>query len=668
MAKKKAKNAANQAALDRLYELKEKSANTKYVHTVSRAINSLAACTSAVETRKAAVELKYVGPHIAKVMCPHEAPTARTISRGSSAGSNNSSPSSKKKRAVRPLPTVSAGGADVKVASLSAKQVAHDKAVEEATALKLPSGPWKVILMLDGREHNAERVQAKLQMSGIPCEQRHLPIGDMAWLARCGDTEIMLGTIVERKAVDDLASSLFGTRYLEQRLRLQHCGLPQLLLLVEGDTSTVHNCPGDTLETAMMETRVQLNFQVIQTRHLDDTVRFLKNIHRRVLQRAFPSAFGDDLPTSLPSFASPNRKRRRKNKVSLVDITFDSPPVPPLGTNRFVTYTELKTKVERDREAGTRTVGAIHAAMLKQIPTLSLKKVQAIQQAYPTPKALYGTYVGLPPEDGKSLVQDFCTNTERERTCRVGPKSAAEVYYTYTEVLDEGGDKDGSGNAAAASAGLSQDSSIAAEEGVARMPDKESCSPPAHQGFSSSPVWSSPESDSKPAASVDISSPPRKMAAVFKSSPTSPADEMTLALERRRAQYQDSQKKPAAANKNADDGFVDLTQGYESDAEDNDKNVGFSQSSDVGFSSSQSSFGNSPPQARVASSVAAAAPASSQGSTSADDDEEPLYVRLQRLHQARQVVESRKRRGESSENQPKKKSSAAKQAEVIEIE
>ena len=200
MAKKQAKNAANQAALDRLYELKEKSANTKYVHTVSRAITSLATCAEAITTRKAAVELKYVGPHIAKVIVPQEAPT-RTVSRGSSVEDNDTSPSMPPTKKKRKLPTVPASqaGAAEKVASLSAKQVAYDKAVEQANALKLPSGPWKVILLLDGRERPAEHTQAKLHMSGIPCEQRHLPIGDMAWLAQCGETEIMLGTIVETK-------------------------------------------------------------------------------------------------------------------------------------------------------------------------------------------------------------------------------------------------------------------------------------------------------------------------------------------------------------------------------------------------------------------------------------------------------------------------------------
>ena len=673
MAKKKAKNAANQAALDRLYEVKDKSANTKYVHSVARAINSLAACPHAIESRKQAVELRYIGPNIAKVICPHDATATMQVSRGSSAGTNSSAEASSSvtSRKARPLPVVSSSsdGVDMKASSLSAKQVAYDKAVQASTSLKLTSGPWKVILIVDGREQRAEHVQAKLQMSGIPCEQRNLPIGDMAWMARSGDTEIMLGTIVERKEVNDLASSLFGTRYLEQRLRLQHCGLPQVLLLVEGDTSTVSNCRGDTLETCMMETRVQLNFQVITTRHLDDTVRFLKNVHRRILQRSFPSAFGDAVPTSLPSFTSPNanRPRRKKKKVSLVDIVFDAPPVPPLGRGRFVTYAELKAKVERDREAGTRTVGAIHAAMLKQIPTLSLRKVQAIQQAYPTPLALYETYVGLEPEDGKTLVQDFTTNTGAERNCRVGPKSAAEVYYTYTASISVvEGKEPGSSSAPVVDNNVARMPSQAVAA-AATTPDDDS-SFAAFGDFSASPVWS-PESDSKLLAR-EPSSPPRKVTSVLQDSPTSPMDEMELALQRRRMQYQDSQKKVLAAGKivpSEDDDFVDLTQGYESDAENN-----------VGSWSSQRSLqaeeGGSPawhasPTVAANTKSAAGLPCSSQGSSSVDD-EEPLYVRVQRLHEARQATQSRKRRGETSRD---KQASANKKpaihaTEVIEIE
>ena len=44
-------------------------------------------------------------------------------------------------------------------------------------------------------------------------------------------------------------------------------------------------------------------------------------------------------------------------------MVFDGPPVPPLNSKRFMTYRELKAKVEMDREAGTRTMGAVYMAM-----------------------------------------------------------------------------------------------------------------------------------------------------------------------------------------------------------------------------------------------------------------------------------------------------------------
>lgn len=110
MPKRRAANPANQAALERLEQLKERAQNTKYQHTVAKAITSLATCPTAIENRKQAIELKYVGPAIAKVIVPHEAPT-RSVSRGSSAASTGSgSPSSTTARAAapkraRPLPT-----------------------------------------------------------------------------------------------------------------------------------------------------------------------------------------------------------------------------------------------------------------------------------------------------------------------------------------------------------------------------------------------------------------------------------------------------------------------------------------------------------------------------------------------------------------------------------
>ena len=465
---KKAKHEGNQQALDRLKDKYDKVTTTStttasksnYGHSLNRAIKSLRECTTQVSTIEDALALKYVGPAIAKLMVPNDTTTTttKTTTTSTTAPIQRSSPIAER----HPLLTAATAAA-AKVTSKrtelaqirnnnnnnnnnklpptakhenvkSIKQINHEAAVAAAQSLSLPSKDWKVTLLLDGREHRAEQVQAKLQMSGVPCEQRHLPIGDMAWIATSGTVEVMLGTIVERKEVGDFVSSLFGTRYLEQRLRLQHCGVPQVMLLVEGDVNSVNNCPADTLRMAMMETRVQLDFQVHQTKHLEDTVRFLKLIHRRILQRAFPNAFGHTVATSLPSFNSQQYQRRKKKKVSLVDMVFDSPPVPPLGQTRFVTYDELKTKVLLDREQGTRTLKAIYCGMLKQIPSLSHKKVVAIAKAYPTPTSLIQAYQGLSVEEGESLLADLdIPGDALERLSRVGPKSSLEVYHVFTQ-------------------------------------------------------------------------------------------------------------------------------------------------------------------------------------------------------------------------------------------
>ena len=290
-----------------------------------------------------------------------------------------------------------------------------------------------------------------------------LPIGDMAWIAQgyAGTNtnnpkklkaELLLGTIVERKTIEDLKASLFGTRYAEQRLRLKETGCPQVLFLIEGDMNKdLFRCPSDTLHSAVWETRLHCDFSIVHTAHMDDTVKNLKRMHRRILQRTFPAAFSNE---ALPTFAEadargvrrqdasaaldPSRRRRRRVQ-SLIEMTFDIDPVPPFGLKRFLTYAEIKAKVEWDREQGTRTVGNIHRAMLKQVTTCSAKKCNAIANVYPTPSHLlqaYGETSNL--AEKKSLVADIVTSdaSKSARDLKVGPRSSAEVFVAYG--LEEG--------------------------------------------------------------------------------------------------------------------------------------------------------------------------------------------------------------------------------------
>lgn len=466
----KAKCEANQQALDRLMARRVKHGNSKFAFTIKRAIESVQKEKEPILTNQQALALKYVGPQMANIICPPTPPKRVQISNRDTV--IKSKDENVKKRRSPPPPPPASCQMPIDSTPASAKEVAYCSARERSLDWKKLDYPlrWRVVLVIDGREQKKDHIQAKCQMSGIPTEERHLPIGDMTWIAQgfadassCTTkisslhmnkrqdhrdkrpkVELVLGTIIERKSVEDLKASLFGTRYLEQRLRLQHSGNSQIILLVEGDVKDLYNCSADTLHSAMWETRVNLGFSIIQTKHMEDTVVTLKRMHRRILQRTFPHAFRDE---SLPLFseadasgvarkASSNvtqsAKRRRRRIQSLVEMTFDTDPVPPIGMQRFVTYQELKAKVEWDREAGTRTVGSIHLAMLKQVPTFSSKKCQAVASVFPTTNQLmqgYSKAVG----DRSKLAEEISTSDPNAsaRETKVGPRSSKELYVSY---------------------------------------------------------------------------------------------------------------------------------------------------------------------------------------------------------------------------------------------
>lgn len=506
----KAKCAENQEALDKLVAKRATlRPNENFGYTVKRAMESLQKSKEPVLTYKDALKLQGVGPTLANMMYPDLAdadgndtsqasrPRKRkaaakkkdTVLDAAGAAYGVEAPFSPNTQAVaaastdsvvatkRRRPVAAAahttGDASQMIRSLAtekptAKEVAYQMAVTAAENYIGQSLTWRALLLVDGRERKSEHIQAKCQMSGIPCEERHLPIGDMAWLAQGTDpvtkkvvSELMLGTIIERKSVEDLKSSLFGTRYWEQRLRLQHSGIPQVLFLIEGDLNKdLYACPAETLRTAVMETRLHLGFQIVQTAHMDGTVVALKRMHRRILQRSFPYAFGLE---ALPTFAEvgvagtaarrrdsvPDQERRRHRRQrlsSLMEMKFDCEPVPPLGTSRFITYQELKAKVERDREAGTKTIGSIHAAMLKQVSTISSKKVRSLSRAYPTTSHMLQAFANEPDSAARQgMVTDLETQEPGQVTARasqMGPRSATELYVAYASRQHDGESED----------------------------------------------------------------------------------------------------------------------------------------------------------------------------------------------------------------------------------
>lgn len=254
------KHPSNLEAWSRLKEKYEAASSENYERTLSKAIKSLVASKTAVNSFQEAMALNGVGKHCAHIMCPlKDGGCATVVTRPSG------KPKKKTSAEERKVPaTFAASGATKKqsffggngpspkeIKYLRAKHNAIDKWSHPISASRNSVAEglvWKVLLVVDVREPKHEHIVSKCSMSGIPAESRHLPIGDMLWIAQglrkhrvCGDNaltveaELLLGTIIERKTTDDLVSSLFGTRYMEQRLRLKHSGQPQVLFLIEGD-------------------------------------------------------------------------------------------------------------------------------------------------------------------------------------------------------------------------------------------------------------------------------------------------------------------------------------------------------------------------------------------------------------------------------------------------
>ncbi|KAJ7533191.1 hypothetical protein O6H91_13G036900 [Diphasiastrum complanatum] len=141
---------------------------------------------------------------------------------------------------------------------------------------------YDVILLLDDREHFtkankglnykpnfANRLRSQYQ---VEVEIRHLPIGDATWIARdkFHETEYVLDFIVERKAVDDLWTSIKDTRYKQQKLRLMRCGLKRLIYLVEGDPNLCE--AAESIKTATLTTEILEGFDVQRTRDVYETI------------------------------------------------------------------------------------------------------------------------------------------------------------------------------------------------------------------------------------------------------------------------------------------------------------------------------------------------------------------------------------------------------------
>uniref|UniRef100_A0A182QZJ7 Crossover junction endonuclease MUS81 n=1 Tax=Anopheles farauti TaxID=69004 RepID=A0A182QZJ7_9DIPT len=240
----------------------------------------------------------------------------------------------------------------------------------------------KAILLVDTCEtigkskSGLDRTLQELAQYSVEHEVRRLSVGDFAWIVKDdAGREFLLPYVVERKRLDDLASSIKDGRFHEQKFRLKQCGLPNVIYLIEhlGKNRQV-GVPEATLTQAALNTYVQ-----------GFTVKYTENHHHTVMYLSVMTNF---LNSSL------------KNKLFL-DVTH-RPATDDSTQFRFANQTvplfSFDYFYKQSSKTRDCTVRDIFMKQLLQIKLLTIEKVNAIVDKYPTPQCLYRAYERCPSE------------------------------------------------------------------------------------------------------------------------------------------------------------------------------------------------------------------------------------------------------------------------------
>jgi len=275
---------------------------------------------------------------------------------------------------------------------------------------------WEIVLLLDSREQRTRVDRSyfhdRILERNVPCEIRSLPLGDMMWILRRKlrrqkgrpsslataaiheEDEIVLHFIVERKRMDDLAASFIDGRYKEQKFRLQHCGLRNIVYLVEGEISHQDRMSSKQLESAIVETEIHEGFRTYRTKHAGETVEFLCHLHHQIVAMTLPGARSQQ------------------------------PEIPPC-----ISHMALKEFRQRSSKSSRcSTARDVFGRILRQLPRCGGPQANAILQRYPTLAHLVKAYQDAESEsDAISLLE----NIRPSGRSRLGPSLSRMAYFLF---------------------------------------------------------------------------------------------------------------------------------------------------------------------------------------------------------------------------------------------
>ncbi|CUS09478.1 unnamed protein product [Tuber aestivum] len=291
------------------------------------------------------------------------------------------------------------------------------------------AGSFTVHLLLDNREvrtkNDRDYIQDNLKDCGINPITRPLQVGDAMWIAceKGGrNREIVLDHIVERKRLDDLVSSIKDGRFHEQKFRLAKSGLKHVTYIIEDFTlKEADRTMQDAMDTAISSTQVVNGFFVKRTGKLDDTIRYLVRMTKK-LAKEYETKDLNLIPDNLLDSSTYQALRKHLS---------DKFPEKQFNIN----YSIFSTLVSKSASLNLRDV---YLKMLMCVRGISLEKALQIQRAYPTPIELVEAYERCASEDEmkEMIMKQFASALGRKK---VGPAISAKVAEVWTGVGAQGG-------------------------------------------------------------------------------------------------------------------------------------------------------------------------------------------------------------------------------------
>ena len=210
---------------------------------------------------------------------------------------------------------------------------------------------YELVMLVDSREFSVMNTIESLNPS-ITVEQRPLPVSDVMWVWRKekGD-ECLAGYVVERKAVDDLSTSIKDGRYEEQRRRLSRApGVKNIIYLIEGEYSEIAKrnptlIPEQSIRTAIRHTELTDGFSVIETKNIKETAQTLLEIHVRIQSMGLPRPHDthDEPVVTFRDFASETHKSKTLTIAQMTSRMLRS--IPGVGGESVIALHDYLVKI-----------------------------------------------------------------------------------------------------------------------------------------------------------------------------------------------------------------------------------------------------------------------------------------------------------------------------------